>query len=180
MKKIRNKKILIPTLVIVGGLSVFGAIGVQKAFAEDNAQRNSIIERIASRFNLKVDDVQKVFDESRQERQSEMAKIQEEKLAKLVSDGKITEDQKKAILEKCEKIRTEREVDQNRGNMQGMTAEERQSARASRQVEMQKQRSEMEQWLEQNGIDKNLISEIGMLGGIGRGGEGGFGRGLGQ
>ena len=60
----------------------------------------SLITRIADKFNLKEADVQSVFDEHKQARQEEMKARFEERLSALVQAGKLTEAQKKLIMDK--------------------------------------------------------------------------------
>ena len=176
MKK--STKIIIPALAL-GILTTSSVMGVQSVLADDsNSQPQSIMERIAERFGLSSGDVQQVFNEERNERQTEMQQRQEDRLDQLVNDGKITEDQKNSVLDKCEEWRAEREDEigagrGQMGEMRNMTAEERESTREARQAERQSHRDEMEGWLEENGINADLLPELGLGGFGGPGGHGG-------
>jgi hypothetical protein len=88
----------------------------------------------------------------------------EENLSQAVLDGKITEEQKNALIAKRE------EMQANREDLSDLSREERQEKR-------KEHRDEMQEWAEENGID---MGEIMPGGGQGRGGQrgGGFGKGL--
>ncbi len=123
------------------------------------------------------------FEEEKATRQTERAEKREEKLTQLVTDGKITEDQKALITAKREADRTEMEEKrgdrkENREEMKNMTEEERAAERESRKTEREAKQAEMESWLEENGIDKELLPALGMGSGKKGGsmGQGGFGQ----
>lgn len=94
----------------------------------------SLIARIAEKFNLKTEDVQSVFDEHKQTRQEEMKAKFEERLSVLVKAGKLNEAQKKLIMAKKEELMNKK------------------------QTLRQQHREEMQKWAEENGIDLNLFS----------------------
>ena len=117
-------------------LTLIGA-GLYKT-AVVSAQTNgspfqSLIARIAEKFNLKTEDVQSVFDEHKQTWQEEMKARFEERLSALVQAGKLTEAQKKLIMDKKSELMNKRK------NLR------------------QQHREELEKWAEENGIDLNLF-----------------------
>jgi hypothetical protein len=136
-----TKKILI-TLIVLGGLVSTGYFGAGAIFANDNNPHQTLITRIAQKFNLNESDVEAVFQSVVDERQAEMQKQREERLNKAVSDGVITEEQKKAFLTKMQEDQEER--GQNKGEMQG--------------------------WFEEQGIDQTKLRDY--LGFGGHGGRG--------
>ena len=158
-------RILATIAIAFGTLAAGGFFFANNASADSSNPRESIIERIASRFNLNKDDVKSVFDEDRKEREEEMEKRFEERLSQAVKDGKITEDQKSLILAKHEELRKERGSDfKDRKNM---TPEERRS-------EAEKHRSEMEAWAKTNNIPDEFVGpsfngRMGGPGGLGMG-----------
>jgi len=167
MKK--STKILIPTLVL-GVLAGAGALGVKSASANwfgfgGGENKDSLIQRLVDRFNLNQGEVEEALEEHRDQMQEERKNRQEEYLSELVSEGKLTDDQKNALIAKREEERTERE--QNREEFKNMTREERQAEREAH-------REEMDQWFEDQGIDKTVLGGQGK--GMG-GRHGGFGRG---
>lgn len=173
----KSRKILISTIAL-GAIVVSGAIGAQAVFADSTSKSLSVVERLSQRFNLKSDDVAQVFEEERTERQQERRQQQEEKLNQFVTDGKITEEQKQLILNKCEERRTEQEGNRaKKGSMKNLTSEERQAEMEARKNDREAHREEMENWLKENGIDSALLSDLGLggfQGGIHGGGHGGM------
>jgi hypothetical protein len=166
MNKKVSKKIIIPSLIL-GAIACTGFYGVGATFAsEEETGRETIVQRIAERFNLNTEEVEGVFEKNRAEHQVQNQERQEERLAQAVSDGNLSEEQKVLILDKMEELEAERET--NRGSSSDMTREERQSERKDH-------RDEMDQWLEENGIDHEYLG--GPQGGM-RGGHngGGFGK----
>lgn len=139
----KNKSLF--TVII--GLSFLGltAFGISQVLAQSEQNKYPlIIQKIAQRFGLKESDVQAVFDEVRQERQKEIQRRLEEKLNQAVKDGKITESQKQAILDKHKELAEKRL--QNKEDWQNMTPEQRRQ-------NMREQKQELESWASQNGID---------------------------
>lgn len=152
MIRLKSRLLLTVFTLALVGLTVFGISQVQAQSQE--VSYPSIIQKLAERFGLKESDVQAVFDEVRQERQSQMQARFEERLNQAVKDGKITESQKQVILAKHKELVEKRS--QNKKDWQSMTPEQR------RQV-MQEQREELKSWASQNGIDlKYLFSWFGM------------------
>jgi len=142
-------KIAIPTFIVaVVATATFGAVNT---FAQaKTTQHDSIVQKLVQKFNLNEDQVKAVFEEERTERQAEMQTKFEERLNQSVSEGKITEDQKKLIIAKHEEEQNEREAD--RANWQNLTSEERRS-------QMDEHRTEMQSWAEENGIDMQYFMQ---------------------
>jgi hypothetical protein len=61
---------------------------------------SDIVQRLAQKFGLQETEVQAVFDEVHQERHQKMKQDMENRLNQAVQEGKITESQKQAILDK--------------------------------------------------------------------------------
>ncbi len=130
-----NKKLLIP-IALFGLMISVGAYGV--ANAEES--RLPIVERLAERFDLDVNEVQEFFSEFKKERTIEHKVKGEGKLDQLVEDGVITEEQKQALLERKEEIKEQRE------GLKSLSPEERREA-------MNQAHEEMKAWMKENGID---------------------------
>ncbi|HCU70569.1 MAG TPA: hypothetical protein DIC35_02300 [Candidatus Moranbacteria bacterium] len=157
----QNRRYFIPSLVLLAAMGA-GIYGVSDAGAQVGENQASIIEKIAAKFNLSKDEVQKVFDEDRTERQKLMQENFEKKLDEAVSKGELTEDKKKLILAKKAELRKEAEsrresMQQNRKNLNAMTEQERKAFMEERQAEMKKHREEMEAWAKENGIDVRYL-----------------------
>lgn len=153
-----NKKIMIPALLTA--LSFFGMIGMGKVNASQTPSYPPIIQKLAERFNLSVDDIQTVFDEERNERQQKMQDAYEEKLNQAITNGKITEAQKQRILEKRKEMEANRPKQER--NMEGKTEEERQKEMKERKTEMEQERKNLEAWAKENGIDVSFLFGFGM------------------
>ena len=144
--------------MIVPTAALMAMIGVN-VYATDTeeAERTSLIDRIIAQFNLNKDDVQKVVDQERTQRQQEHRDRVVASLTDAVTQGKITEEQKNMILAKHEEMQKTRTEER--------TAGDRTANRAARAQE----RQEMVQWAKDNNIDTQYI----MMGdGMGRGGNG--------
>jgi hypothetical protein len=131
------------TLAIVLALGVIASVGYfggSYVMAGDtNRMHDSLITKIAQKFNLKEADVEAVFESVRDERQEEMKANRQEKLYQAVKDGVISEAQKQSLLLKMEEHFGEGRV----------------SASSSRD----KNRSEMQNWFKAQGIDETKLRE---------------------
>ena len=91
------------------GLLAVGAIGILPASAQEAPDYPPIIQKLADRFGLNVEEVQDVFEEERAEHHAQMLDSFEDRLSQAVTDGKITEEQKQKILDKHEAMQAYRE-----------------------------------------------------------------------
>jgi len=145
----------IPTFI--GALAIAGlsaaALGATAVSAHDSTSPRftTITKAIATKFNLSETEVQSVVDETmtkeRESRQAEMKATMETKLSQLVSDGKLTEAQKTALVSKLEERRAAHEA--------AHTATY--ATEAERKAAMDKVRSDFETWAKEQGIDLSLI-----------------------
>ena len=154
-----NYKIILPALLIAGSGLIFLTVATAQA-QTNQANRTSLVQAIAQRFGLQESDVQSVFDENRNQHQAQMQAKFEDRLTQAVTDGKITEEQKQAILTKRQELQTAQQ--DQKTNWQNMTADERKQA-------MQTQQQDLQTWATQNGIDLKSLGGLG-LGGFVRGG----------
>ena len=77
----------------VAAIGLAAVTGVGLASANSTSDGNSLIDKIATKFNLNRDEVAKVFAENRTERQAQMEAKQAERLDAAVKDGKLTQAQ---------------------------------------------------------------------------------------
>lgn len=153
-----NKQLL--AVGLVTAVTAGSLVGVSAASAQGSNNQSSIIDKIATRFNLNRDEVQAVFDEEHAARAAEMKTMHSEHLQDLVDDGKITAEQKTAIEAKMDELQTKREEMKE----QDLTREER-------RTQMKAERDELKQWAEEQGIDMSLLRPEGIMGrNHGRGG----------
>jgi 23S rRNA pseudoU1915 N3-methylase RlmH len=100
-------------LVVAGALaavSLAGITGLGVASAETNGS-SSLIDKLATKFNLKKEDVQAVFDEEKSARQAERQEEFSERLQDKVDSGDITAEQKSLIENKIKELQTVREAE---------------------------------------------------------------------
>lgn len=164
-----NTKKTILTMFVVGFIG-YGLVGAGNAYAQDTTARSNIfstlVEKIAATFKLDKAKVQEVVTQvetdHRTERQAEMKKLQDERLSELVTEGKITEAQKQALIKKQAEMKAQYSSDA----FKNMTQEQRSAV-------MEKHRAEMKTWAESQGIDSQYLMQG--KGGRGFGMKGGFG-----
>ncbi len=150
-------KLLTVALATVVGLGLLGAKAVR---ANEEGKYPPIVYKLVERFNLNEGEVIEVFDEARGEHREQMQEMFQGKFDEAVESGKITAEQKEAILEKHEEMRIEKE------DFFNLSPEEK------REV-MQEKHGEMEAWAQENGLE---VSDFFGLGGQ----KGGMKRGMGK
>ncbi|HSX17186.1 MAG TPA: hypothetical protein VLH86_03740 [Patescibacteria group bacterium] len=136
----KSKKPLIMAGVgAVVGLAAFaGVASAQTPTITDNGQQ-TLVDKIATRFNLNKSDVQAVFDEDRTAHQAEMKQRMDDRLTQAVKDGKITEAQKTLIENKQQELQTYIESIKDK-------------TPAERKTLMRAKLTEVEQWAKDNGL----------------------------
>lgn len=165
--KLNASKILI---IAVAALVVLGLGTMIVAAAEDSSSTTSyppIVQRLADTFNLNPDDVAKVFEEERQARIEERNAQFESWLDTLVQEGKLTEEQKDAIVAKREEIQSRMEEIRNIDD-----PEERRDAMLDLRIDILT-------WAQENDIDPYFLKGFGFGGKRGFGGPGCGGPGFG-
>jgi len=154
--KMKKKTIITLAIVTVMGL---GLLGSSSAFAQSKMDgqdhMSSLAQKIAEKFGLNQVDVQAVFDEEHETRKAGMKANFEDQLSQYVTDGKITEAQKQLILQKRSELDTAREA--KRESSKNLTPEERKS-------QMEAERTSLEAWAEENGIEIQYLMSQGRKG----------------
>jgi len=161
MKK-RNLVLVTTIGLLLAGGSLVATTSANAS--DDSSPFGGLVEKIALEFNLNQDEVQKVFDEDRQERHAERQQELEDRLSQAVTDGKITDVQKTAILNKLEEMETNKP---DFGDFKDKTVEERDQA-------MEQRKTELENWAEENGLTIETLDEVIGRGGFGMGMKGGM------
>lgn len=157
-------KKLIP--VLAGFLIILGLAGTSRVSAgSQDYSFPPIIQKIVDKFGLNKEEVQSLLEESQKEHQEQMQTRLEEQLSQAVSDGKITEEQKTALLAKHQELQEERQA--NRVGPQNTTPEEMRSA-------FEQKKAELETWASENNIDPEILPSLG----LGFGDRGGFHKGF--
>jgi hypothetical protein len=149
-----SKKIFIPVIALtIAGTTFFGVS--QFVHAQNSGQ--TLVQMIAQKFGLDQNKVQAVFDDYKNQHQSEKLQFMQDRLKThldgLVSQGKITSSQEQAIIDELSKLRDE----VTGANFKNMTSQERKQA-------MQKIHDEFVSWAKSQGIDLTLVHPFGGIG----------------
>jgi Trk K+ transport system NAD-binding subunit len=152
-------------LLVAGAVTSISAAGLvgnnMVSAATTTDDNNSLVTKIAQKFNLKTEDVQAVFDADKQEKNTERQANLEKELSQLVTDGKLTAEQKDKIIAKQKELQANRET--NKDTMKDKTEAERKSAMGAKKAELEK-------WASDNGIPTEYLRFV-------TGGHGGHGPG---
>ncbi len=147
------------TKVALIGLGVVAGVALsQVGFASAATETTNLprgMQTVIEKFNLNQDEVVKTLEEDRVANRAEMQVKFEENLTKLVTEGKLTEEQKSAIVAKHNEMQAQRTED--RGAMWTL-------------------HQEFRTWLEGQGIDPTTIKPegAGRMGGQGMGHGNGY------
>jgi len=123
-------------LGVVAGIALT-QVGFVSAATADTNELPPGIQAVIEKFNLNKDEVVKVLEVDRASRQEEMKAKFEEKLATLVTEGKITQAQKDAIITKHNELESNKD--------------------SNNHEEMKTLHDEFQNWLTEQGIDDSLI-----------------------
>lgn len=160
--KTSKKRVLAGSAIIALGL-VFAGAGVSKAANATAGAGNpmsSLVNAIATKFNLSTTDVQAVFDEQRAQMEKEHEQAFADRLKQAVADGKITQDQADKITAK------KAELESLRSSMEGKTEDEKRAA-------MKTQMDSLKNWATENNIPADfMMFGMKMEAGKGHGGAG--------
>ena len=166
MKASIKRSMLVVTALTSIGAAGMGTMGLANAATSATNSTNpqqSIIDKLATKFGLNKDDVQKVFVEEHAAREASATANVKTKLDALVKEGKITQEQMDKLIAKAAEMKAARET-----NREGMKVK----TDAERKTVMQTEREAFKKWLSDNGIAEEYGRMI-MGGGRGHGGPGG-------
>jgi hypothetical protein len=164
MKKVKTSLIAAAAVATIGSAGLVGAHATHAASdtSSSNDPSSGLIDKLVSKFNLNKSDVQKVFEENRSEMESKRQAEVTAKLQKLVDAGTITSDQKTKIEAKLKELQAARES--NKDSMKDLTDTER-------KAKMDAEKTALDSWAKENGIDLTKLDGVFMRGG--HGGPGG-------
>jgi hypothetical protein len=151
LKNIKQPVITAAAIASIVGVSTMGVSLAANAQANDG---NNLVDKIAKKFHLNKDDVQKVFDDNRAEHEADRQQRLENRLDKSVSDGKITSAQKGQIMAKLEEMKSFFD------SLKDKSPSERKTALKDKRAELQK-------WAKDNKIPKGLLMPAGLHHGFG-------------
>lgn len=146
MKNIKHKLLVGASLLTIAGAS----LSLSGAVSADTVSGQTLIDKIATKFNLNRDEVKAVFDEERAAHKAERDQKKSEHLQTLVDDGKITAEQKIAIETKLGELDATREATRD----QNLSREEI-------KAKMDEERAALESWAKEQGIDITLLKPAG-------------------
>lgn len=154
-------------VIIASSIAALGVTGLAggAVFATANSTSGTdpmsgLVSAIATKFNLKKDNVQKVFDEQRTQMETQREQEVKDQVAQLVKDGKLTQAQADKINAKRAELVKEREA--NRTSEQNLTD-------AQRKTKMEERKTALDTWFKDNNIDSQYVYLL-MGGHGGRGG----------
>ena len=130
------------TVIIASSIAALGVTGLAggAVFATANSTSGTdpmsgLVSAIATKFNLKKDDVQKVFDEQRTQMETQREQEVKDQVAQLVKDGKLTQAQADKINAKRAELVKEREA--NRTSEQNLTDAQRKTRMEERKTTLE-------------------------------------------
>lgn len=137
-------------LAVVAGISGVALFGANAVSAQPSGE--TLVERLATRFNLDQGEVQAVFDEVHEERHEERKAERQERMSEhlqeLVEEGTITAEQKSIIEAARAKMEASAEA-LKPDNFRSLSDEERDAV----QEQLKELRDAFEQTLSDAGID---------------------------
>jgi len=105
--QIKKRTMVAGAMAVAVGLAGAGSVGLVSAAASNNTGGGtSIVDKIATKFNLNKSDVQAVFDEDRESHEADMQARMQERLSQAVTDGKLTQDQADYITQAMAEIKS--------------------------------------------------------------------------
>ena len=138
-----KKSLIVPVAVVtMAGGVIFANSQVSARGLLDN--HASLVQKLAEKFNLNEEEVQTVFAEIHDEHRVEMQTKFKEKLSEAVVNDELTEEQRQAIFNKYEEMRTAHE--ESEASWGDLSPEES-------RAKMKEQRQMMQAWAEENGVD---------------------------
>ena len=147
----------------LAGTAIFG-VSLVHAQTDNNNRFSGLVAAIAKKFNLDQTQVQAVVTDYQNTERTQMEQkrqqMETDKLTKLVTDGKITETQKQAIITEMAALKAK----YNPSNFKDLTADQR-------KTQMQTEKDEITAWAKANNIDKKYL-----MMGRGPGFDGGMGK----
>jgi phosphate-selective porin len=142
-----KKPMIVSGAVVAAGLSgLVGFTAVHAATPTDGQQ--SLVDKIASTFNLNKNDVQKVFDEERQQHEADRQGKFETRVKQAVKDGKLTQDLADQLIAKVKELQTYRD------SLKDKTPQERHDL-------MKVKMDDLKTWMKQNSVTMEFVGPMG-------------------
>jgi hypothetical protein len=108
---LKNKNIILASASVLAlGVASFTGMSLASAATSPNSS-DSLVDKIASKFNLNKNDVQKVFDDDKTAREAERQKDFSDRLQNKVDSGDITATQKTLIENKMKELQSKKDTE---------------------------------------------------------------------
>ncbi|HEY1064308.1 MAG TPA: hypothetical protein VGE30_03360 [Candidatus Saccharimonadales bacterium] len=140
-----KRSLIVGAAVATATLGALAGAGVVSAATDNTKSETSIVDKLASKFNLNKDEVQAVFDEDRAAHRAEREADQKERLAQAVSDGKLTQAQADHVTAALNDIR------ELRGDAKPRTLSDEARDRIKDKMDA------LRDWAKQNNIDLEYV-----------------------
>lgn len=148
-----SKKIILPVaalVIITGALAAAPYTYAQQPGTQHVNFFQGLIDAIAQKFGLSTDQVKSVLtdyqQQQKQNKERNWQQHQEDRLNQLVKDGKITDTQKKAILDELAVLKSK----YNQDNFKNMTPDRKKQ-------QFQAMQDEIKSWANTQGIDPSYV-----------------------
>lgn len=151
INKTLKRSLLVGGAMSTVGLASLASVGMAAAATNNSTGQQNLVDKIAQKFNINKDDLQKVFDEERAAHEAGHEKAQADRLQKLVDDGTITATQKTAIEAKLKELKAEREA--NKDEFKNLSEDQR-------NAKMDEKRTELENWAKEQGLDLTKLHGV--------------------
>lgn len=151
-----QRTLLVGVSVLTLGVTGLSIGASASALSGDTDGQASLIDKIASTFNIDKTKLQEVFKADREERMAEMKTERAGALKSALDEGKLTQEQYDHIVSK------QNEIDSMMGSLEDQTSEQRQAIRDKM--------GELRDWFEEQNLD---VRDLGIGFGRGHGGPGG-------
>lgn len=161
MQKPKISSILVAGAITLG-LAGVSAGAIHASTTNSNNPVSSLVNEIASKFNLNPSDVQQVFDQHHAQMEAQHLQNFKDQLTQAVKDGKLTQDQMDKILAKQQELKAQ--ADSNKTAFEGKTPQEIRAL-------IEAQRTALDQWAKDNNIPTQYL-RFGFGGGRGHMGRG--------
>lgn len=152
-----NKKVLILPIAVLS-LGLVGILSMKSAQAQTAPNKDSLIQRIVSKFNLNQTEVDKVIADFHSEQEARRLAEIEARLTEAVNSKKITQEQKDKILAKIKEWQSKKD------DWSKLSPEDR-------RAKMEAHRDEMKAFAKIIGVDFHKIIGFGEFGKGGMGGR---------
>jgi hypothetical protein len=153
-----KKPLIMAGVGAVVGLAAFAGVASAQTptttSTGTDGNQQSLVDKIAAKFNLNKSDVQAVVDQDKSEHQAAMQAKMDERLTQAVTDGKITEAQKTAIQGKQQELKTYLDSIKDKPATEQKTL-------------MKTKMDELQQWAKDNGLSDYFMKGKMMMGGHG-------------